>query len=215
MAGPAAFDPHSLPPLIDPDVDDVPDVACAGCGSGQVDSAFYNSFGLLVCWNCTRTDPEYALLSATESKARFALTDTDLKRAALPHLVRKSTKHRADGLVKLYCVSQVMALAVAKHGTEEGVEAARDRRVDASVARRANKKRRDVLYDGEDGDEDEQGDGGAYRATQLAGTAKRRAPKLPEPHTTHVYLSAPVPNADGVHVRTCDICGATSEVEIM
>ena len=184
MAGPA-FDPHSLPPPIDPDVDDVPDVSCAGCGSGQVDSAFYNTFGLLVCWNCTRTDPEYALLSATESKARFALTDTDLKRAALPH------------------------------GTEEGVEAARDRRVDASVARHANKKRRDVLHDGEDGDEDEQSDGGAHRPMQPAGTAKRRAPALPEPHTTHVYLSAPVPNADGVHVRTCDICGAAEEVEVM
>jgi hypothetical protein len=210
MAGPAC-DPHSPPP-IDPD-DDVPDVACAGCGSGQVDSTFFNQFGLFVCRNCTRTDPEFALLSATESKARFALTDADLKRAALPHLVRKSTKHRADGLVKLYCVSQVMALAVTKHGTEEGVEAARDRRVDASLARRADKKRRDVLH-GEDGDEDEHGGGGAMQHTQPAG-AKRRAPALPEPHTTHVYLSAPVANADGVHVRTCDICGAAEEVEVM
>ena len=214
MAGPA-FDPHSLPPPIDPDIDDVPDVACAGCGSGAVDAAFWNNFGLYVCWPCTRSDPEFALLSATESKTRFALTDTDLKRAALPHLVRKSTKHRSDGLVKLYCVSQVMALAVAKHGSEEGVEAARDARVDASVARRANKKRKDVLGDDEDEDGDGAGGGGAHPQTQPAGAAKRRAPALPEPHTRHVYTSPPVPNADGAHVRTCDICGASEEVEVL
>lgn len=203
---------------------------CEACGCGQYDTRFHSAFGLRVCFACTRADRKYALLSATEAKSRFALTDGDLRTARLPRLVKAKTTHRADGEVHLYCATQVLSVALSKHGSGEAIEQAVQTRLDASLARREAKKRTQAAL--EDGGDDgavarsaaprarkkpAAGAAAAAAASAKPHAARRQAGVGSEPGAhAHVYTRPPVFDADaGCHVRTCDTCGASECVEIM
>jgi hypothetical protein len=186
---------------------------CEACG-GHFDLRFQSVFNLRVCYACTRNNKRYALLSATDAKARFALTDNDMR--PLPRLVKNSTTYRASGgTVNLFCTSQVMAVALAKHGSAEAIEHAVQSRVEASIARKTKKRKANSAQAGDFPAAAPVAStrGGAVQGPRVARGAVRAAS---EQTHAHVYSRRPVlDSASGSHMRTCDTCGATEAVEIM
>ncbi|TQS32303.1 hypothetical protein Golomagni_07383, partial [Golovinomyces magnicellulatus] len=70
---------------------------CESCGSPEIiDHPFKKVFGILVCRKCERDKPEaYSLLTKTEVKQDYLLTDAELKDEELmPHLL-KANPHKA------------------------------------------------------------------------------------------------------------------------
>jgi len=87
-------------------------------------------FGVLVCKRCKNERPEkYSLLTKTECKEDYLLTDPELKdEDLLPHLLKANPHASTYSNMMLYLRCQVEEVALKKWGGEEGLDQEYERR---------------------------------------------------------------------------------------
>ncbi|KIS69401.1 DNA repair protein RAD14 [Mycosarcoma maydis] len=117
---------------------------CESCGSPEiVDHPFKRVFGIYVCRKCEREKPEiYSLLTKTEVKEDYLLTDAELKdEELLPHLLKANPHKATYSNMMLFCRKQVevFAFGPGKWGSEDGLDAEFERREEEKAKKRGKK----------------------------------------------------------------------------
>ena len=97
---------------------------CFECGSMELDFLFYKTFGTRVCYKCKEEYPEkYSLLTKTECKEDYLLTDPELRdEEILPHLLKANPHKSTFANMMLYVRYQVEEFAWKKWGGPEGLD---------------------------------------------------------------------------------------------
>ncbi|WVO14578.1 DNA repair protein [Cryptococcus depauperatus] len=97
---------------------------CKECNSLEINHEFLKVFGVRVCKSCERKFPEkYSLLTKTECKEDYLLTDPELKDVDfLPHLLRKNPHASTYSNMMLFLREQVEQVAFKKWDGEEGLD---------------------------------------------------------------------------------------------
>ncbi|GFZ52113.1 DNA repair protein rad14 [Saitozyma sp. JCM 24511] len=103
---------------------------CKECKSLEIDHQFLKVFGTRVCKKCKEKFPEkYSLLTKTECKEDYLLTDPELKdEDLLPHLLRANPHASTYSNMMLFLREQVEKVALDKWGGEEGLDKEWERR---------------------------------------------------------------------------------------
>lgn len=79
------------------DAEDAKDAGCAECGSLEIDFVWKEVFGCKVCGRCKERVPEkYTLLTKTEAKEDYLLTDPELKDPELLPRLQKPNPHKRE-----------------------------------------------------------------------------------------------------------------------
>ncbi|CAG7852539.1 DNA repair protein rad14 {ECO:0000305} AltName: Full=XP-A family homolog rhp14 {ECO:0000303/PubMed:11408483} [Serendipita indica DSM 11827] len=109
---------------------------CRECGSLDIDHVFHRTFRCLVCNACKNTYPEkYSLLTKTECKEDYILTDSELRdEELLPHMLKPNPHSAAWNNMMLFLRYQVEEFAWKKWGSPEAL--------DKEFYRREEEKRR-------------------------------------------------------------------------
>ncbi|EXJ93931.1 DNA-repair protein complementing XP-A cells [Capronia coronata CBS 617.96] len=124
--------------------------SCRDCGTLEVDWKWLDVFGIAVCNACKDKYPEkYSLLTKTEAKEDYLLTEPELKdENLLPHLERpnphKSTWHNM--FLYLRCQVEDYAFSEKRWGSAEALDAEFQRR-EAEKKRRKETKFKSKLAD--------------------------------------------------------------------
>jgi len=112
---------------------------CCECGSLEIDRKWEEAFGCCVCSSCKEKYPEkYSLLTKTEAKEDYLLTDPELKDEELLPRLEKPNPHKATwNNMMLFLRYQVeeYAFSSKKWGSPEALDA-------EFVKRESEKKRR-------------------------------------------------------------------------
>ncbi|WFD36224.1 [histone H3]-lysine(4) N-trimethyltransferase [Malassezia cuniculi] len=106
---------------------------CESCGTTDIIfDPFQRVFGVFVCRPCERANPErYSLLTKTEVKDDYLLTDAELgDQELLPHLLKRNPHKSTYSSMMLFMRGQVEAYAFseAKWKSPEGLDAEYERR---------------------------------------------------------------------------------------
>jgi len=122
---------------------DPKDNSCRECGTLEVDWKWLEVFGLGVCNTCKEKLPEkYSLLTKTEAREDYLLTDPELKdEALLPHLERPNP-HKASWhnmFLYLRCQVEEYAFSEKRWGSAEALDAEFERRETEKKKRKENK----------------------------------------------------------------------------
>lgn len=127
---------RDLPPPVD--LSQAP--KCFECGSIDIDPNLYLNFNLVrVCRSCARSKPEkYSMLTKTECREDYMLTDPELKDTALLPRIEKPNPHGFSRM-QLYLRFQVEEYAWKKWGSEEGLDKEWERREEMRLQRREKK----------------------------------------------------------------------------
>ncbi|KAI5452503.1 DNA repair protein rad14 [Naganishia albida] len=114
---------------------------CYECGTLEIDYQFYKVFNVRVCKPCKNKLPEkYSLLTKTECREDYLLTDDELRDTSLlPHLLKANPHAQTYSNMMLYLRFQVEEVAWKKWGGEEGLDAEWDRREEQKRARKERK----------------------------------------------------------------------------
>ncbi|KZP00814.1 DNA repair protein, partial [Calocera viscosa TUFC12733] len=114
---------------------------CEQCGTIDIDHQFNKVYGVRVCAQCKDKFPEqYSLLTKTECKADYLLTDSELRDEQLmPHLLKANPHSATYNNMMLFLRKQVEAFAWAKWGGPEGLDAEWERRETGKKAKRGKK----------------------------------------------------------------------------
>ncbi|CAE6459997.1 unnamed protein product [Rhizoctonia solani] len=165
---------------------------CADCGSVDIDHQFRKVFKVNVCNNCKNEKPErYSLLTKTECKQDYLLTDPELRdEEVMPHLLKANPHKSTWNNMMLFVRFQVEEFAFKKWGGPEGLDAEWERRMTEKRAKRS-KKFEDGLKD-------------LRRKTRESGWAKRKADE-------HVHTYGVTDTSLGV--QRCTECDFEVEVE--
>jgi len=163
---------------------------CRECDSVDIDPMYKSVFGCLVCKKCTNEKPEkYSLLTKTECKLDYLLTDPELRdEEVLPHLLKANPHQSTYANMMLFLRYQVEDFAWKKWGSPEALDAEYEKRT-TEKKKKKNKKFEQGLRD--------------LRKKTREGVWQRRKD---EEHK-HAYG----PSEDGVQV--CHECGFTVEFE--
>ncbi|KAJ1026732.1 hypothetical protein NDA16_000187 [Ustilago loliicola] len=117
---------------------------CESCGSPEIiDHPFKRVFGIYVCRKCEKEKPDvYSLLTKTEVKEDYLLTDAELKdEELLPHLLKANPHKATYSNMMLFCRKQVeeFAFGLSKWGSEAGLDAEFERREEEKAKKRGKK----------------------------------------------------------------------------
>lgn len=115
---------------------------CYECGIKELDFRFFYVFNKCrVCRECRNKLPEkYSLLTKTECKADYLLTEPELKdKDLLPHLERPNPYKSTYSNMMLYVRYQVEEFSFKKWGGPEGLDAEWERRVAQTKVRKQAK----------------------------------------------------------------------------
>ncbi|PCH33398.1 hypothetical protein WOLCODRAFT_129747 [Wolfiporia cocos MD-104 SS10] len=120
---------------------------CRECQSVDIDPTFRKVFGCLICNRCKNEKPEkYSLLTKTECKEDYLLTDADFHalaelrdQEAMPHLLKANPHKSTFANMMLFLRYQVEDFAWKKWGSPEALDAEYERRV-AEKKKKKNKK---------------------------------------------------------------------------
>lgn len=182
---------------------------CRECGSLEIDWKWDDIFGCAVCNACKEKLPEkYTLLTKTEAKEDYLLTDPELRdEELLPHLERPNPHKSTWNNMMLYLRYQVEEYAfIQKWGSAEALDA-------EFVKREGDKKRRkEVKFKSKLQElkkktrveayrrSRQAGAGGGTFGDDIGGGGKH----------THVWGRA-VEDSEGAGVKTCVECGMEVE----
>lgn len=108
---------------------------CEQCNCLTVDQDWLKAFGVMLCPHCKSKEP---LVSKGQAKELFQLTDNDFKK--LGSVTKQNPRHKDWTAMRLYLQSQVEAQACKKHGSEDGIEEHRRKRLDAKLEARAQRR---------------------------------------------------------------------------
>jgi DNA-repair protein complementing XP-A cells len=94
------------------------DLCCSHCPSIDLDWKIYDFYRVLVCKKCKKDRPdEYSLLTKTECKQDYLLTDEELNDTEkMPHQIRKNPHKSTYSNMLLYLRKQVEEFAWMKWG---------------------------------------------------------------------------------------------------
>ncbi|KAG6902784.1 hypothetical protein C0995_011271 [Termitomyces sp. Mi166 len=170
---------------------------CAECQSLDIDQTFKKVFGCLVCKKCQNGIPEkYSLLTKTECKEDYLLTDPELRdEELLPHLLKANPHASTYANMMLYLRCQVEDFAWKKWGSAEALDAEYERRI-SEKRKRKNKKFEQGLKE--------------LRKRTKEGIWQRRKD---EEHK-HVFGELER-GPDGQGQQVCHTCGFTIDVEVI
>ncbi|KAJ6574785.1 thioesterase-like superfamily-domain-containing protein [Mycena capillaripes] len=121
---------------------------CRECGSMSLDHNYRKTFGCLVCKTCQNEHPEkYSLLTKTECKQDYLLTDPELRdEELLPHMLKANPHKSTYSNMMLYVRYQVEEFAWKKWGSPEALDAEYERRT-AEKSKKKNRKFEEGLRD--------------------------------------------------------------------
>lgn len=116
---------------------------CRECGSLDIDFKWQDVFGVGVCNACKDKFPDkYSLLTKTEAREDYLLTDPELKdEELLPHLERPNPHKTNWNNMQLFLRLQVEAYALGpqRWGSAEALDAEYERRTKVSKERKEKK----------------------------------------------------------------------------
>lgn len=132
---------RDLPPPMDPS--QAP--KCFECGSLEIDPNLYTNFRQVrVCRRCAKAKPEkYALLTKTECKEDYLLTEPELQDLSLLPRIEKPNPHGYSRM-QLFLRLQVEAFAIKKWGSLDKLDQEWERREEMRLKRK-DKKYNDKL----------------------------------------------------------------------
>jgi DNA-repair protein complementing XP-A cells len=182
---------------------------CRECSSLEIDYKWDEIFGYAICNVCKEKFPEkYSLLTKTEAKEDYLLTDPELKdEELLPHL-EKPNPHKSNWhnmMLFLRCQVEDYAFSDKKWGSPEGLDEAFEKR-EAEKKKRKQDKFKSKLQDLKKRTRVE-----AYKRSRQAGSGGDFGDDMGKGGKhTHVW-GRPVENEDGMSVKTCAECGMEVE----
>ncbi|KZP32226.1 hypothetical protein FIBSPDRAFT_916452 [Athelia psychrophila] len=114
---------------------------CSECRSIDIDQEYKKVFGCLVCNKCKNEKPEkYSLLTKTECKEDYLLTDPELRdHEVMPHLLKANPHQSTYANMMLFLRQQVEEFAWKKWGSPEALDEEYEKRA-AEKKRQKNKK---------------------------------------------------------------------------
>lgn len=184
---------RSLDPALNP--------KCRECGSLDIDHVYNRTFRCLVCNTCKNTYPEkYSLLTKTECKEDYILTDSELRdEELLPHMLKPNPHQATWNNMMLFLRYQVEEFAWKKWGSPE--------ELDKEFFRREEEKRR------KKGKKFEKGLRELRRKTREGIWQKRKD----EEHTHDfgaVFFDGEDSEGEELSKQRCKDCGFEIEVEV-
>ncbi|KAI1506426.1 XPA protein C-terminus-domain-containing protein [Biscogniauxia marginata] len=188
---------------------------CKECGNLEIDFVWEEVFGCRVCAGCKEKHPEkYSLLTKTECKEDYLLTDPELRdEELLPHLSRPNPHKSHWHDMMLFLRYQVEEYAFQKKwGSSDALDAEYERR-EADKKRRKEAKFKEKLLDLKKRTRTD-----AYRRQQgkfgAGAGGKAKFGDAVADGGKHVHeWGRVIENEDGATVKTCTVCGM--EVEEM
>ncbi|ORX69823.1 DNA repair protein [Anaeromyces robustus] len=168
---------------------------CQECDSLDIDYNYLDNFNVKVCRNCRTKMPEkYSLLTKTECKEDYLLTDSELRdRELLPCWERPNPHKSSWNNMMLFVRYQVEEYAFKKWGSEQGLDEEFDRR-ETEKRQRQEKKFNAKLKE-------------LRRKTRTSIWLKEKA-------KAHVHeFGETVVNESGESVHRCKTCGYLEEFE--
>ncbi|KAI0307548.1 hydrophilic protein [Multifurca ochricompacta] len=168
---------------------------CHDCGSVDIDQLYRKVFRCLVCNKCKNEKVEkYSLLTKTECKEDYLLTDSELRdEEVLPHMLKANPHKSTFANMMLYCRYQVEEFAWKKWGSPEALDTEWERR-SAEKKKKKNKKFEQGLQE--------------LRKRTREGVWQKRK----DAEHKHEF-SETTTNEDGVDVQVCRECDFMIEVE--
>jgi len=169
---------------------------CQECDSLDIDYNYLDNFNVLVCRNCRTKMPEkYSLLTKTECKEDYLLTDSELRdRELLPCWERPNPHKSTWNNMMLFVRYQVEEYAFKKWGSEQGLDDEFDRR-ETEKRQRKEKKFNAKLKE-------------LRRNTRTSIWLKEKK----KVHV-HEFGETAVDKETGESVRRCKTCGFLEEFE--
>lgn len=124
---------ESLPVLAD-----TRENVCDECEDRFSNSFLLSNFGEKICDQCKELRGRHSLITRTEAKSEYLLTDVDLDKREPPLrcMLKKNPHEFARGFMKLYLRLQVEERALEVWGSEQKLEEERDRRKDKRESRK-------------------------------------------------------------------------------
>lgn len=103
---------------------------CVDCEDGFSNSFLFSNFGEKICDNCKEMKGRHSLITRTEAKNEYLLSDVDLDKREPPLkcVLKKNPREYAHSYMKLYMRMQVEERAIEVWGSEEALEEERERR---------------------------------------------------------------------------------------
>ncbi|KAF9270490.1 DNA repair protein [Marasmius fiardii PR-910] len=167
---------------------------CNECGSVDIDHTFHKIFSCQACKKCQNEKPEkYSLLTKTECKEDYLLTDAELRdEELLPHLLKANPHKSTFANMMLFLRCQVEDFAWKKWGSPEALDAEYERRL-AEKKKKKNRKFEEGLRD-------------LRRRTKEGVWQKRQ-------DAEHRHAFGPTLRENGMSKQICHECGFTVEYE--
>ncbi|KAI3622326.1 dna repair protein rad14 [Moniliophthora roreri] len=168
---------------------------CNECDTVDIDHTFQKIFDCLVCKKCQNEFPEkYSLLTKTECKEDYLLTDAELRdQELLPHLLKANPHKSTFANMMLFLRCQVEDFAWKKWGSPSALDAEYERRV-AEKKKKKNRKFEEGLKD-------------LRRRTKEGIWQKRQ-------DAAHRHAFGPTErDPSGISKQICHECGFTVEFE--
>jgi DNA-repair protein complementing XP-A cells len=189
---------------------------CFECGSMELDFQFYKIFNARVCYKCKEKFPEkYSLLTKTECKEDYLLTDPELRdEEVLPHMLKANPHKSTFANMMLYVRYQVEEFAWKKWGGPEGLDEEWERREKQKKEKRDKKFEQQlrgtihVCYEAADSGVDLRK---RTRTEQWTKRARRKGLGLDDEAHEHVFGPEIQLEGDDVVRRKCEICGMETE----
>jgi DNA-repair protein complementing XP-A cells len=188
--------------------DDV-DKTCRDCGAREVDWKWLDIFGIAVCQACKDKLPEkYSLLTKTEVKEDYLLTDPELKdESLLPHLERpnphKATWHNM--FLYLRCQIEDYAFSQKRWGSAEALDAEFEKRASET------KRRKEVKFKNKLAELKKRTKYEAHKRAIKGQQSGTFGQDLGEGKHVHEFGRAVDNPETGVPVKTCTTCGIEVE----
>ncbi|GAM86765.1 hypothetical protein ANO11243_047840 [Dothideomycetidae sp. 11243] len=182
---------------------------CTDCGSLEIDFKWIEAFGIQVCSACKDKYPDkYSLLTKTEAKEDYLLTDPELRdRDLLPHLERPNPHKSTWNNMMLYLRFQVeeYAFSEKKWGSAEALDAEFERRQNET------KRRKEAKFKSKLADLKRRTRVDAYKRRKAGIEGGEFGDKIYTGKHEHEW-GRPVENPEtGVSVKSCVECGMEIE----
>ncbi|KAG0216946.1 XPA protein C-terminus-domain-containing protein [Mortierella sp. GBAus27b] len=173
---------------------------CQDCTSVDIDFQLLRYFHVPICVGCRDTQPEkYSLLTKTECRADYLLTDPELRDTELfPCWERPNPKKATWNNMLLYLRCQVEEYAFKKWGGPEGLDQEFERRERDKQTRKEAKFKKELRD--------------LRNKTRTSIWQDKKMKQRPKPHQHH-FGTALVDPESGASVQTCIECGIQVECE--
>lgn len=182
---------------------------CKECGTLEIDWKWEDVFGCAVCNGCKEKFPEkYSLLTKTEAKEDYLLTDPELRdEELLPHLERPNPHKSTWNNMMLFLRYQVEEYAFTKKwGSAEALDEEFNKR-ESGKKKRKEDKFKSKLQELKKKTRVE-----AYRRSRQAGGGGGEFGDEIGKGGKHNHVwGRPVQNEEGLEVKTCIECGMEVE----